>query len=132
MQTTVRKRRLNIEETKEEMVKYIFDNFDFTTCRRVMNFLNWEWHGRGVPTLDMLRESAKHHIECAIAGCLDRNNNKSHHSPFFCASGGLKATATRDKYGNLDFVELEFVLTDWSCDSGIVDDLNKRNQDIYS
>jgi hypothetical protein len=121
MQTTVKKRRLNIEETKEEMIKYIFDNFDFEKCRMVMTFLNWKWYGRGVPTIDMLRESARNHLECAIAGCLDKKENKSHHSPYFCSSGGLKATAARNKYYRIEFLELEFVLTDWSSDLDLID-----------
>jgi hypothetical protein len=32
---------------------------------------------------------------------------------YFVSSGGLRATAIKDNYGQITFLELEFVLTSW-------------------
>jgi hypothetical protein len=40
---------------------------------------------------------------------LDANPNEE----YYVSSGGLKATAIKDDYGQITFLELEFVLTSW-------------------
>lgn len=110
------KKRLNQEETLEAMINNIIENFDFNKCRKTMKLLNWEWWGRGVPTVEMLKESAREYLQCAAKGCLKREDHKSHLNPYFCSSGGLKAIAWRNKYWNIEFLELEFVLTEWNTD----------------
>ena len=115
-ETKTIKKRLNQEEALEAMINNIIENFDFNKCRKTMKLLNWEWSGRGIPTIEMLKEHAKNHLQCAIDGCLNKEKHKIHTSPYFCSSGGLKATAMRNKYWNIEFLELEFVLTDWNID----------------
>lgn len=111
-----KRKKLNQEETLDSMVNKILENFDFGRCSFVMRKLDWEWHGRGVPTIEMLKKTAKDHLMCAAEGCLDVEDHKSHLSPYFCSSGGLKATAWRNKYRQIEYLELEFVLTEWNCD----------------
>ena len=120
-ETKIIKKRLNQDEVINEMINNILENFDFSKCRMTMRALNWTWYGRGIPTIEMMKEQAKNHLKRAIDGCLDREEHKSHMSPYFCSSGGLKATAMRNKYYRIEFLELEFVLTEWNTDLDLID-----------
>jgi hypothetical protein len=102
--------------TKEKIVENILENFDFDKCRTVMDSLNWEWFNTGVPTVDDLKKSAVERIESAINGLLDKENRLSSTDYYFSSSGGFKATAWKNRYGHLESINLEFVLTDWSSD----------------
>jgi len=119
-------KRLNKEETKEKMIQYILDHFDFEKCETAMTLLGWEWWDVGIPSIERLKESAKERLEDVIDGCLN-SLPKHDRSPYFSSSGGLKATAGKNIYGHLEFLELEFVLTDWRSDGDYLDDLHKRN-----
>lgn len=119
---TTKKRRLDVEETNKLMIQNILENFDFHKCRKAMTALKWEWAGRGVPTIEEIRKSAIDRLECAIEGCLNREDHKSHKEPYFCSSGGLKATAWRNKYHRIEYLLLEFVLTEWNTDGDYLDE----------
>jgi hypothetical protein len=41
---------------------------------------------------------------------------ESPHLTYFVSSGGLKATAWRNRYRQIEAINLEFVLTDWQSD----------------
>jgi hypothetical protein len=110
----IRKKRLNPEETRDEMIENIIKEFDFDKCRRVMKFLNWSWWSVGVPQVEDLQRTARHLMECASKGAQEKKKHFS--DPYFCSTGGLKATAYGNHAGHPIFLELEFVLTDWSCD----------------
>ena len=86
------------------------NNFDYDRVRSVMKYLEWEWYGKGVPTVDDIRFAARERIESVIKNCLlDANPNEE----YISSSGGLKATAIKDDYGQITFLQLEFVLTSW-------------------
>ena len=86
------------------------NNFDFEKVHNVMNHLGWTWYPTGIPTVDNLRFAARERIESVIKSCLlDANPNEE----YYVSSGGLKATAIKDDYGQITFLELEFVLTSW-------------------
>ena len=86
------------------------NNFDYDRVRSVMKHLEWEWYGKGVPTVDDIRFAARERIESVIKNCLlDANPNEE----YISSSGGLKATAIKDDYGQITFLQLEFVLTSW-------------------
>jgi len=60
--------------------------------------------------VDDITFSARERIESVIKSCLlDANPNEE----YYVSSGGLKATAIKDDYGQITFLELEFVLTSW-------------------
>ena len=84
---------------KDEHIKYIIDNFDFQQVHKVMNFLNWTWAlTPGTPTISELKIEATKLL------------NDVYNSKGWIATGGFKAT----KYH--DFLELEFIITDWSSE----------------
>lgn len=88
----------------------ILNHFDFLKVHLVMKFLNWTWYPKGVPTVDDITFSARERIESVIKNCL---LDGQPHQEYFVSSGGLKATAIKDDYGQITFLELEFVLTSW-------------------
>lgn len=110
---TIRKR--SPEAMKEKMIQDILDNFDFEKCHRVMKSLNWTWL-RGIPNVDDLKQSARSRLECAIEGVLNRKDTLPSNYYYFCSSGGLKATAWKNRYGHLEAINLEFVVTEWDSD----------------
>jgi len=97
-------------ERHQKMMFDIMNNFDYDRVRSVMKHLEWEWYGKGVPTVDDIRFAARERIESVIKNCLlDANPNEE----YISSSGGLKATAIKDGYGQITFLQLEFVLTSW-------------------
>ena len=94
----------------QKMMFDIINNFDFEKVHIAMNHLGWTWYSIGSPTVDDLRFAARERIESVIKSCLlDGNPNDE----YISSSGGLKATAIKDDYGQITFLELEFVLTSW-------------------
>ena len=94
----------------QQMMFDILNNFDFLKVHLVMKSLNWLWYPKGVPTVDDITFSARERIESVIKNCLlDGKPDQE----YISSSGGLKATAIKDDYGQITFLELEFVLTSW-------------------
>jgi hypothetical protein len=92
------------------MIADILNEFNFERVHQTMVCLGWKWHSIGVPDIDTIRNSARERIDNAIKGCLkDAHTGQE----YIAASGGLKATVTKNHYGQIDFIELEFILTNW-------------------
>jgi hypothetical protein len=97
-------------ERHQKMMFDIINNFDFQKVHDVMKYLDWTWYSKGIPTVDDIRFSARERIESVIKNCLlDANPNEE----YFVSSGGLKATAIKDDYGQITFLQLEFVIVRW-------------------
>lgn len=97
-------------ERHQKMMFDIINNFDFQKVHDVMKYLDWTWYSKGIPTVDDIRFSARERIESVIKNCLlDANPNEE----YFVSSGGLKATAIKDDYGQITFLQLEFVIVSW-------------------
>jgi hypothetical protein len=83
---------------KEEHIKYIINNFNFQQVHNVMKFLDWTWAGSSkIPSICELKKEATR----LLNEVYDSNEK-------WIATGGFKAS----KY--YDFLELEFIVTDWS------------------
>jgi hypothetical protein len=98
-------------ERHQKMMFDIMNNFDYDRVRSVMKHLEWEWYGKGVPTVDDIRFAARNRLETVIKNCLLDSNPED---VYYVSSGGLRATAIRNDYGQITFLELEFVLTSWA------------------
>ena len=97
-------------ERHQTMMFDILNNFDFQKVYVVMKSLNWTWYPKGVPTVDDITFSARERIESVIKNCLlDAKPDQE----YISSSGGLKATSIKNDYGQITFLELEFVLTSW-------------------
>jgi hypothetical protein len=101
---------------EEKMIDEIIQKFDFERCYTAMELLNWEWIGRGIPTVEMLKESAIERLRSAMSGVKDKENRLSVNEHYFSSSGGLKGTAWKNRYGHVAGIKLEFVLTEWDSD----------------
>jgi hypothetical protein len=101
---------------EEKMIDEIIQEFDFERCYNVMNTLNWQWAGTGIPNINMLKESAINRLRTAIKGVKDKENRISVNETYFSSSGGLKGTAWKNRYGHVVGIKLEFVLTEWDSD----------------
>lgn len=88
----------------------IINHFDFLKVHLVMVGIGWTWYPNGTPSVDELRFAARERIESVIKNCLlDAKPDQE----YISSSGGLKATAIKNDYGQITFLELEFVLTSW-------------------
>jgi len=101
---------------ESKMINDIIENFDFYKCHDVMSHVDWQWRGNGVPTIDMLKLSAVNRLKNAIEGVKDKENKVASDCEYHSSSGGLKATAWKNRYGHIEGVRLEFVLTEWDSD----------------
>lgn len=90
--------------TKEEqnMIDEIMDCFEFRDVHKAMIALNWKW-GDESPE--------EHEIRVCARDMLTRLVCKN---SYCVATGGLYAYRFNDDYGNIESLELKFVLTEWS------------------
>lgn len=108
--------RLPQHVMEKYMVNEIIQEFNFERCYTAMNALNWQWAGTGIPSIDMLKESAIDRLMSAIEGVKNKENRLSTNESYFCSSGGLKGTAWKNRYGHIAGIKLEFILTEWDSD----------------
>lgn len=124
--STLRKR--SPEYMKEKMIEDVLEHFDFDKCHYIMTTIGWQWWGRGVPTVEDLKYAARERLESAIKGATDRKDRLPLNSYYFCSSGGLKATAWRNRYGHLEAINLEFVVASWDSDGDYVPKNKNENK----
>jgi hypothetical protein len=79
----------------------IMKEFDFNTTHDVFQFLDWRWNDGRVPSVVMLRKTARE--------LLDNVNEKGLD---YCMTGGLKAF--RDEDDSVKGLGLAFVLTEYT------------------
>jgi len=108
--------RLSQHMSEEKMIDDVLRHFDFRRCHNAMESLNWGWIGRGIPTVEMLKEAAIERLRSAMSGVKDKENRLSVNEHYFSSSGGLKGTAWKNRYGHVAGIKLEFVLTEWDSD----------------
>lgn len=97
-------------ERHQKMMFDIINNFDFNKVKIVMDALHWTWGFGGVPTISEIIFAARERIQSVIKHCL---MEASPNEEYISSSGGLKAIAIKNEYGQITFLELEFVLTSW-------------------
>ena len=116
------------EYIKEKMIEDVLEHFDFEKCHYAMTALKWHWFGRGIPSIEDLKFSARERLESAIKGATDKKDRLPLNSYYFCSSGGLKATASRNRYGHLEAINLEFVVAEWDSDGDYVSKNKNENK----
>jgi hypothetical protein len=97
---------------EQKMVDDILENFNFQKCHDVMTILKWSWATVGIPSIDDLKQSAVEKLQTAILGVKD----KEVHEHYYVSSGGIKASAYKNRYNRVVMLHLEFVLTEWDSD----------------
>jgi len=97
-------------EWNQILIANTLNEFDFIRVHQVMVCLDWKWYYDGIPTIDELRTAARERIDSTIKGCI---RESSANIPYHSSSGGLKVTVEKNIYGQIDFIRLEFVVSDW-------------------
>lgn len=93
---------------KEKLIEGILENFDFDRVRKVMELLDWKYlESDEIPTTYKLIRVARKKLEDAYDGALKEEVD------YYCSSGGFKAFAEYNGQ-TVDFLQLEFILSDWS------------------
>lgn len=108
----------NLQE--DRIIQEVMENFNWEKCNIVMNLIDWRWFSNTVPEIYELKATALNLINHSIKGV--KSNDVHHNSSYYSATGGLKATSWKNRYGQLIAVKLEFVLTDWESDGDYYDD----------
>jgi hypothetical protein len=104
-----------------DMVNEIIANFDFERVNSVMTFLDWTWATckNKVPSIRELKEAGEEHLYTAIEQVMSPNNTHGPDVAWISASGGLHARAWKDDKGQLDKIELQFIIEEWESDNDI-------------
>jgi hypothetical protein len=108
---------MTINRKEQELIDEVIQNFDFYKCQLMMEYMGWRWmrhDGYRIPTKYDLIEDAKDRIQSAIEGIKEAGRmglNESYGS----SSGGLKATVYKNRYNQITFIKLEFILTEWDA-----------------
>ena len=104
----------------DKMIDDIIENFKFDKVQSVMEFLDWQWAGEGVPTIKSLKETAKHLLKGAVEARLGDYKDTHWEQGIIYGTGGFQAMAwcNKDKT-KIDALDLKFILADW--DAGIED-----------
>ena len=104
---------------KYDMINEVIAHFDFERVKQTMDALNWTWCGsEETPTIQELKEAAQERLNNAIDGVLSKKAKDLHHDVGWqSSSGGFKATAWKTKKGKLDFIKLEFIVSEWDAEN---------------
>jgi hypothetical protein len=98
----------------EKMIEDIMENFDFKQVQRTMNYLDWQWRGEGVPTLENLKKAAESLLRGAIKSRLGDFKSESHEVGIVNGTGGFEAKAWCDENKTkIVALDLRFVLEQW-------------------
>lgn len=99
-------------KTFDELWKELEENFDWERVHKVMIFLEWDWKGEGVPSVDKLKTNARKYCnDCwEIVTLSDRKNSSS------IRTGGFFAEyrVFHDGPNTHNDLTLEFVLESFS------------------
>jgi len=98
---------------EQKMVDDIIENFNFKRCHDVMKYLRWTWGFNNFsPSIEELKRASIEKLERAAVGVKDKEVRDS----YYISSGGIKATAFKNRYNRVVMLHLEFVLCDWDSD----------------
>lgn len=100
---------------KKKLIKDIIKNFDFEKVEIVMDALNWRWatsSEKGIPNRKELIDTAKY---CLKSAYKQAKEHAREDLPYHSGTGGFNATAACNKYGKVDFLKLEFVVSEWEA-----------------
>ena len=100
-----------------QMIDDIVDNFDFIKVQTVMEALNWQWAGKGVPSIKQLKETAVYLLKGAAESRLGDYLESHWEQGIINSTGGFQATAFCDEAKTkVVALDLKFVLADWDSE----------------
>jgi|LauGreDrversion4_2_1035121.scaffolds.fasta_scaffold256930_3 hypothetical protein len=110
------KMRHSPREHIDKMIEEVLTEFDFNRVFLTMRALNWTWGMQpSIPSIDELKRSSERLLRGAVKGAIS-SEKLSEGEAYIHATGGLKASAYRNRYKAITSVHLEFVVTSWESD----------------
>ena len=110
------KMRHSPREHVDKMIEEVLTEFDFNRVFLTMRALNWTWGMQpSIPSIDELKRSSERLLRGAVKGAIS-SEKLSEGEAYIHATGGLKASAYRNRYKAITSVHLEFVVTSWESD----------------
>jgi hypothetical protein len=100
------------------MVDDILNEFDFEKVHDTMVALDWKWASThpSVPSIRDLKDTARQLLIKVYQLRKDDYNNTHPEVPVQVATGGFRAIALCNEDGVVDFLKLEFIITEWECE----------------
>jgi len=101
------------------MVDDIMDEFDFEKVQRTMHALDWKWANTqmAVPSISELKDTARYLLIHVYNMRTDEYKETHPEVPVTCGTGGFRATALCNEDGVVDFLKLEFIVTEWESET---------------
>ena len=101
-----------------QMIDDIMDNFDFDRVQTAMEALDWQWAGKGIPSIDELKETAVYLLKGASRLRLGEYLDSYWEEGIINSTGGFQATAYCDKNKTkITALDLKFVLEHWDSEA---------------
>lgn len=95
----------HFNQTRNEIILEILNEFNFNKCLEVMNFLNWTWV-KEVLNIDLLKKISKEYLEDVW-----KKLHRVKEGYISISSGGIKASGSWDQENNkVCWLQLEFIL----------------------
>ena len=101
----------------DKMVEDILEEFDFQKVQLVMDYLNWQWSDKQVPTISDLKETAERLLRNAADLRLGEYESEHWEVAIMSGTGGLQATAYCDETKTkITMLDLKFVIAEWDAE----------------
>lgn len=101
-----KKELYDVPDSILRQIEYVLNDFNKIKINKVMEHLDWQWYGTGVPSIYELIKHSEYLLLRSYWLCF-KSEDKS--IPQCYASGGFKATCFHED--NKFWFELEFILT---------------------
>ena len=100
-----------------QMIDDIMDNFEFDKVQTAMEALDWQWAGKGIPSIEQLRETAVYLLKSAAELRLDAYLDSYWEEGIINSTGGFQATAYCDENKTkIVRLDLRFILEEWDSE----------------
>jgi len=99
------------------MVDDILNEFDFEKVHDTMVALDWKWYSThpSVPSIRDLKDTARHLLISVYNLRKNEYQDTLPEVPVQVATGGFRAIALSNDSGEVDFLKLEFVVSEWEA-----------------
>ena len=101
----------------DEMINDIMDNFDWAQTHDVMEFMDWKWRDKQVPSISEMKKSAERLLRKAAELRLGEYKSSYWEMGILAGSGGFQATAYCDETKTkITMLDLKFILNEWDAE----------------